>query len=126
VVALGAHHTGVFANDEALAVDLVASGRRADDRGWHMPITEEYAEQLKSNFADFANVAGREGGAITAAAFLGKFTQGMRWAHLDIAGTAWLSGANKGATGRPLGLLADFLLRQAGAVPGKTSSAKRR
>jgi leucyl aminopeptidase len=79
-----------------------------------MPITEEYGEQLKSNFADFANVAGREGGAITAAAFLGKFTQGLRWAHLDIAGTAWLGGASKGATGRPLGLLADFLLRDCG------------
>jgi leucyl aminopeptidase len=114
VVALGAHHTGVFANDSALAQSLVESGLRADDRAWHMPITEEYGEQLKSNFADFANVAGREGGAITAAAFLGKFTQGLRWAHLDIAGTAWLGGASKGATGRPLGLLADFLLRDCG------------
>lgn len=115
VVALGAHHTGVFANDAALAQSLVASGLRGDDRAWHMPITEDYADQLKSNFADFANVAGREGGAITAAAFLGKFTQGLRWAHLDIAGTAWLTGANKAASGRPLGLLADFLLRESGA-----------
>ncbi len=120
VVALGAHHSGVFANDAALAQSLIASGLRGDDRAWHMPITEDYAEQLKSNFADFANVAGRDGGAITAAAFLGKFTQGLRWAHIDIAGTAWLSGANKAASGRPLGLLADFLIRESGA--GASSS----
>ncbi len=123
VVALGAHHTGVFANDAELATALVKSGLRADDRAWHMPITEEYSEQLKSNFADFANVAGRDGGAITAAAFLGKFTQGLRWAHLDIAGTAWFGGANKGASGRPLGLLADFLIGESGKTPGKTRRA---
>jgi leucyl aminopeptidase len=115
VIALGAHHTGIFSNDASLARELVDCGLRAEDRGWHMPITDDYAEQLKSNFADFANVGGREGGAITAAAYLGKFTQGLRWAHLDIAGTAWFSGANKAATGRPLGLLADFLIRRAGA-----------
>jgi leucyl aminopeptidase len=115
VVALGAHHTGVMGNDDALAQELVAAGVRADDRAWQLPLTEEYGEQLKSNFADVANVAGRDGGAITAAAFLGRFTQGLSWAHLDIAGTAWLSGAAKGATGRPLGLLAEFLLRRAGA-----------
>ncbi len=116
VIALGAHHTGVFANDATLARELVDCGVAADDRGWHMPLTEEYAESLKSNFADFANVGGREGGAITAAAYLGKFTQGMRWAHLDIAGTAWLSGAQKGATGRPLALLTEYLLRAAAAA----------
>jgi leucyl aminopeptidase len=126
VVALGAHHTGVFANDAELAATLVRSGLRADDRAWHMPITEEYGEQLKSNFADFANVAGRDGGAITAAAFLGKFTQGLRWAHLDIAGTAWFGGASKGASGRPLGLLADFLIGQSGKTPGKTPGKARR
>jgi leucyl aminopeptidase len=113
VIALGHHHTGVFGNDDELARDLVAAGRRTDDRAWQMPLTEEYSEQLKSNFADMANVAGREGGAITAAAFLGRFTKGMKWAHLDIAGTAWLSGAAKGATGRPLSMLADYLLHRA-------------
>jgi leucyl aminopeptidase len=115
VVALGAHHTGVMGNDDALAQELVAAGLRAEDRAWQLPLTEEYGEQLKSNFADVANVAGRDGGAITAAAFLGRFTKGLNWAHLDIAGSAWLSGAAKGATGRPLGLLAEFLLRRAGA-----------
>ena len=113
VVALGHHHSGVFGNDDALVRELLEAGRRADDRCWQLPLTEEYAEQLKSNFADFANVGGRDGGAITAATFLGKFTQGMRWAHLDIAGTAYQSGAAKGSTGRPTPLLADFLLRRA-------------
>ena len=113
VIALGAHHTGVMANDDALARELIDAGRRVDDRAWQLPLTEDYADQLKSNFADMANVAGREGGAITAGAFLGKYTQGLKWAHMDIAGTAWLSGAAKGATGRPLPLLAEFLLRRA-------------
>jgi leucyl aminopeptidase len=115
VVALGAHHTGVMANDDTLAQELVTAGVQADDRAWQLPLTEEYGEQLRSNFADVANVAGRDGGAITAAAFLGRFTKGLNWAHLDIAGSAWLGGAAKGATGRPLGLLAEFLLRRAGA-----------
>jgi leucyl aminopeptidase len=115
VVALGAHHTGVMGNDEGLAQELVACGIRADDRAWQLPLTPEYGEQLKTNFADVANVAGREGGAITAAAFLGRFTKGMKWAHLDIAGTAWLTGTAKSATGRPLGLLADFLIQRARA-----------
>ncbi|HXC60401.1 MAG TPA: leucyl aminopeptidase [Steroidobacteraceae bacterium] len=114
VIALGHHFTGVMANDDALAAELVRAGADADDRAWQLPLTEDYAEQLRSNFADLANVAGRDGGAITAGAFLGRFTQGMRWAHLDIAGTAWLSGAQKGGTGRPVGLLAEFLLRRAG------------
>ncbi|HTW38931.1 MAG TPA: leucyl aminopeptidase [Steroidobacteraceae bacterium] len=114
VVALGAHHSGVMSNDEALARELVAAGVRADDRAWQLPLTEEYAEQLKSNFADFANIGGREGGAITAAAFLSKFTQGMTWAHLDIAGTAYLGGSQKGSTGRPTPLLTDFLVHRAG------------
>jgi leucyl aminopeptidase len=110
---LGNHHSGVMGNDEPLIRELVDAGVRADDRAWQLPLTEEYAEQLRSNFADMANVAGREGGAITAAAFLGKFTQGMRWAHMDIAGTAWHSGAAKCATGRPLALVSDFLTRRA-------------
>ena len=115
VVALGAHHTGIMGNDDTLAQELVAAGRRAEDRAWQLPLTPEYGEQLKTNFADVANVAGREGGAITAAAFLARFTEGMNWAHMDIAGTAWLSGAAKGATGRPLGLLADFLIQRSRA-----------
>ena len=114
VVALGHHHSGAMGNDEALVTELVEAGVRADDRAWPLPVTEEYAEQLKSNFADFANIGGRDGGAITAAAFLGKFTQGMKWAHLDVAGTAYQSGAQKGSTGRPTPLLADFLIHRAG------------
>jgi leucyl aminopeptidase len=101
-----------MSNDDTLARDLVAAGLRADDRAWRLPLTEEYGEQLKSNFADFANIGGREGGAITAAAFLAKFTQGLKWAHLDIAGTAYHGGAQKGSTGRPTPLLSDFLVQR--------------
>jgi leucyl aminopeptidase len=115
VVALGVHHTGVFANNDALARELVDCGLAADDRAWHMPLTEEYGEQLKSNFADMANVAGRDGGSVTAAAFLAKFTQGLTWAHLDIAGTAYQGGAGKGSTGRPSALLLEYLLRRSSA-----------
>ncbi|HUK02176.1 MAG TPA: leucyl aminopeptidase [Steroidobacteraceae bacterium] len=114
VVALGSHHSGALGNDDPLVRELVAAGLRADDRAWQLPLTEEYGEQLKSNFADFANIGGREGGAITAAAFLSKFAQGLKWAHLDIAGTAYLGGAQKGSTGRPLPLLSDFLVHRAG------------
>jgi len=114
VVALGHHHSGAMGNDNALVTELVEAGVRADDRAWQLPVTEEYAEQLKSNFADFANIGGRDGGAITAAAFLAKFTQGLKWAHLDVAGTAYQGGAQKGSTGRPTPLLADFLIRRAG------------
>jgi leucyl aminopeptidase len=110
VVALGAHTCAVMSNDDDLAAEIVAAGRRAEDRAWHMPMAEEYHEQLKSNFADFANSCGREGGAITAACFLAKFTDGLRWAHLDIAGTAYLGGAQKGSTGRPVPLLVDYLI----------------
>jgi leucyl aminopeptidase len=115
VIALGPHHSGVMGNDDALVADLVTAGVRADDRAWQLPLTEEYGETLKTNFADMANVGGREGGAITAAAFLSKFTQGMKWAHMDIAGTAYQGGALKGATGRPMPLLTDFLVQRAGA-----------
>jgi len=114
VVALGAHHTGVMGNDDALAKELIEASVRADDRAWQLPVTEEYADQLRSNFADMANIGGREGGAITAAAFLGKFTKGMSWAHLDIAGTAYVGGKMKGSTGRPVPMLGDFLIRRAG------------
>ncbi|MBS0416513.1 MAG: leucyl aminopeptidase [Proteobacteria bacterium] len=114
VVALGHHHSGCMGNDQDLVGELVAAGVRADDRAWQLPLTDEYADQLKSNFADFANVGGRDGGAITAGAFLAKFTQGLKWAHLDVAGTAYQGGAQKGSTGRPTPLLADFLIRRAG------------
>jgi leucyl aminopeptidase len=113
VVALGAHLAAVMSNDDDLAAEITAAGRRAEDRAWHMPIAEEYEEQLKSNFADFANTAGREGGAITAACFLSKFTDGLSWAHLDIAGVAYLSGSQKSSTGRPVSLLVDFLIHRA-------------
>lgn len=112
VIALGNHYSGLFSNDDALSGALKAAGERADDRAWPMPIGEEYTEQLKSNFADFANVGGREGGAITAACFLSKFTDGLRWAHLDIAGTAYVGGSQKGSTGRPVPLLVDYLLNK--------------
>jgi len=113
VVALGNHFSGLMSNDDSLTQELLAAGLRADDRAWSMPIGDEYVDQLKSNFADIANVGGREGGACTAASFLWKFAKDLKWAHLDVAGTAWLSGANKGSTGRPVPLLTDFLLRRA-------------
>ena len=113
VIELGAHLSAVMSNDDELAGELTAAGVRAEDRCWHMPMAEEYHDQLKSNFADFANACGRDGGAITAACFLAKFTDGLKWAHLDIAGTAYLTGAHKGSTGRPVPLLMDFLLGRA-------------
>ena len=115
IVALGNHVSGLMSNNEALAGELAAAGIRADDRAWRMPIGEEYADQLKSNFADIANIGGREGGACTAASFLWKFAKDLNWAHLDVAGTAWLSGAQKGSTGRPVPLLVDFLIHRAKA-----------
>jgi len=116
VIALGHHLTAVMSNNDKLADSIVAAGNSAEDRGWHMPMAEEYERQLNSNFADFANVGGREGGAITAACFLSKFTKGTDWAHLDIAGTAWRSGARKGSTGRPVPMLSELLLKRAGAI----------
>ncbi len=113
VVALGHHLSGLMSNDEALAGELAAAGIRADDRAWRMPIADEYVDQLKSNFADLANVGGREGGACTAASFLSKFAANLAWAHLDVAGTAWLGGSQKGSTGRPIPLLVEFLLNRA-------------
>jgi leucyl aminopeptidase len=110
VVALGNQYSGLFSNDDELSSALAQAGKRAEDGAWPMPSDEEYADQLKSNFADMANIGGREGGAITAACFLAKFTKGLKWAHLDIAGTAWLSGSQKGGTGRPVPLLMDYLL----------------
>jgi len=112
VIALGAVRSGLFAADDALASALVAAGEASQDLCWRMPLDEDYADGLKSHFADVANVAGRAGGAITAAKFLQRFTEKFPWAHLDIAGTAWKSGAAKGATGRPVGLLVEYLLAQ--------------
>jgi leucyl aminopeptidase len=114
VVALGHHHSGLFSADERLAEQLLAASREALDPAWRMPLDAEYDEALKSNFADMANIGGRAGGAITAAMFLKRFTAKYPWAHLDIAGTAWKSGAAKGATGRPVPLLTQFVLSRAG------------
>jgi len=114
VVALGHHHSGLFTADDALADQLLAASRAALDPCWRMPLDEEYDEALKSNFADMGNVGPRAGGAITAAMFLRRFTKNYAWAHLDIAGTAWKSGAAKGSTGRPVPLLTHFVLARAG------------
>jgi leucyl aminopeptidase len=103
--------------NEKLSATLVAAGLSSDDRGWPMPLGDEWTAELKSNFADMANVGGRAGGAITAGCFLGKFTDGLNWAHLDIAGTAWKSGKLKGATGRPVPMLTEYLLGRCGALP---------
>ena len=110
VIALGSHASGLFCNDTELTGGLLEAGRYSGDRAWEMPLWDEYQDQLKSNFADIANVGGREGGAITAACFLARFTRDFKWAHLDIAGAAWLSGARKGSTGRPVKLLTQFIL----------------
>jgi leucyl aminopeptidase len=110
VIALGHHHSGLFTADDAVAAQMLAASRSALDTCWRMPLDEEYDEALKSNFADMGNVGGRPGGAITAAMFLRRYTSKYPWAHLDIAGTAWKSGAHKGATGRPVGLLTHFVL----------------
>ena len=113
VIALGGVRSGLFSPHDALASALAAAGEASQDLCWRMPLDEEYAEGLKTGFADVANVAGRAGGAITAAKFLQRFTEKFPWAHLDIAGTAWKSGAAKGATGRPVGLLVEYLMAQA-------------
>jgi len=117
VTALGHHNTGLFtrhdSTHDALANELLAAGKASNDTAWRMPIEEAYQEQLKSNFADIANIGGPPGGSITAACFLERFTRKYSWAHLDIAGTAWKSGAAKGATGRPVPLLTTFLLERA-------------
>ncbi len=109
VVALGSHISGLLGNDDALCESLSAAGDVAGDPVWRLPMTDEYDQQLKSNFADVANIGGREAGTITAGCFLGRFTKDYTWAHLDIAGTAWNSGKGKGATGRPVPLLTQFL-----------------
>ena len=109
-MALGEHASGLFSNDDGLADALLSAGVAANDRAWRMPVWEEYSAQLNSNFADLANIGGSGAGAVTAACFLQHFAKDYRWAHLDVAGTAWKSGSNKGATGRPVGLLMQYLL----------------
>jgi leucyl aminopeptidase len=115
MIALGGVRSGLFTPDDALAAELLSAGEAALDPCWRMPVDAEYDEALKSNFADMANVGPRAGGAITAAMFLKRFASKYPWAHLDIAGTAWKSGAAKGATGRPVGLLTHFVLQRAKA-----------
>jgi leucyl aminopeptidase len=138
MIALGGVRSGLFASHDALADALLAAGEDALDPCWRLPLDDEYAEGLKTNFADVANVAGRPAGAVTAAKFLQRFASRYPWAHLDIAGTAWKSGTAKGATGRPVGLLVHYLLAladqlaaQRAAEParksaGKSSRAKRK
>ncbi|MBL1276562.1 MAG: leucyl aminopeptidase [Ectothiorhodospiraceae bacterium] len=110
VIALGQHASAVMGNHPPLVHDLLNAGKASGDRAWEMPLWDEYNEQLKSNFADIPNIAGREAGSITAACFLSRFTKKYHWAHMDIAGTAWVSGSKKGATGRPVPLLTQYLI----------------
>ena len=114
VIGLGHHATGLFSNHDPLSTELEVAGIRALDKAWKMPLWEEYQPQLNSNFADMANIGGRAGGSITAACFLSRFAKKFNWAHLDIAGTAWKSGKEKGSTGRPVPLLSQFLIKRAG------------
>jgi leucyl aminopeptidase len=114
VIALGHHVSGLFGNSDSLVKELASAGDESFDRAWPMPMLEDYQEQLKSNFADMANIGGRAGGSITAACFLSRFAKKFDWAHLDIAGTAWVSGKEKGATGRPVPLLTHFLIQRSG------------
>jgi len=114
IVALGHEATGLLANNDELANELLAAGDRANDKAWRLPLWDEYQNLLDSNFADMANIGGRSAGTITAACFLSRFTKEYRWAHLDIAGTAWHSGKAKGSSGRPVPLLVDYLMSHAG------------
>ncbi|GAB1231680.1 leucyl aminopeptidase [Ferrigenium sp. UT5] len=114
VIALGHVASGLFSNDDKLAGEILAASRQAHDRAWQLPLWEDYQPLLDSNFADMQNIGGRAGGTITAACFLARFTKDYRWAHLDIAGTAWKSGKEKGATGRPVPLLTQYLINRAG------------
>jgi len=114
VVALGKHASGLFTKEDELAAEILEAGEAAGDRAWRLPLWEDYQSQLDSNFADMANIGGREAGAVTAACFLARYTKAYTWAHLDIAGTAWLSGKEKGGTGRPVPLLVQILLGRSG------------
>jgi leucyl aminopeptidase len=112
VIALGHVASGMFSNEDKLAKELLAAGEQSHDRIWQLPLWEDYQPLLDSNFADMQNIGGRAGGTITAACFLARFTKEYRWAHLDIAGTAWKSGKEKGATGRPVPLLTQYLINR--------------
>ncbi|MGI9228324.1 MAG: leucyl aminopeptidase, partial [Gammaproteobacteria bacterium] len=112
VVALGHHASGLMSNHEPLVKDLLQAGETSGDRVWQLPLWKEYEKQIDSPFADMANVGGRDAGTITAACFLAKFTRKYRWAHLDIAGTAWVSGKNKCATGRPVPMLVQYIMQR--------------
>ena len=112
IIALGKHHSGVMSNDQSLADALKVSGEAAQDTVWQLPLDDEYDDLLKSNFADMANIGGREAGTVTAACFLARYTKKYSWAHIDIAGTAWLGGSKKGATGRPVPLLTQYIMDQ--------------
>jgi leucyl aminopeptidase len=114
VVALGKYPCGLFTQNAKLAAEITEAGDAAGDRAWRMPLWDEYQEELDSNFADMANIGSRWGGAITAACFLARFAKKYPWAHLDIAGVAWLGGKNKGSTGRPVSLLSELLLKRSG------------
>lgn len=114
VIALGAHPAGLLSNQQKLADQLLTAGTESGDRAWQLPLWEDYQDQLKSNFADMANIGGREAGTVTAACFLSRFTKKLNWAHLDIAGVAWYGGENKGATGRPVPLLTQYLMDRCG------------
>jgi leucyl aminopeptidase len=124
VIALGAVRSGLFSSDDSLAQALQLAGDASGDACWRMPLDDDYAEGLKSRYADVANVAGRQAGSVTAAKFLQRFASRYPWAHLDIAGTAWKSGAAKGATGRPVGLLLHYLLARADEKPVKTTASR--
>jgi leucyl aminopeptidase len=112
IIALGHHATGLLTNNESLADEILVAGEHTLDRAWRLPLWDEYQSQLDSNFADMQNIGGRPAGSVTAACFLSRYTKKYPWAHLDIAGTAWVSGKAKGATGRPVPLLLEYLLNK--------------
>jgi leucyl aminopeptidase len=114
VVALGHHASGIMTNDDALAKELLAAGDKSADRGWRLPLWDDYQEQIDTPFADMKNIGGMPAGSITAGCFLSRFTEDQRWAHIDIAGSAWQWGKPESATGRPVGLLVEWLVDRAG------------
>jgi leucyl aminopeptidase len=122
VIALGAHASGLLANNDQLAREILNAGKYTHDRAWQLPLWDEYQKQLDSNFADMANIGGREAGTITGACFLSRYAKNFKWAHLDIAGTAWKTGKEKGATGRPVPLLVQFLLNRAHKSDAETAA----
>jgi len=122
VIALGAHASGLLSNNDSLAREILNAGKYTHDRAWQLPLWDDYQKQLDSNFADMANIGGREAGTITAACFLARYARNFKWAHLDIAGTAWKTGKEKGATGRPVPLLVQFLVNRAHKSDAETAA----